>query len=114
MGFDPAAIETWIDRIRAEGITLPVHLGLPGAATMGKLTSVAARIGVTGSLRYLRKHRSLIGHLLKRSFGPDAILEALAASLADPRADIRALHLFTFNQVEETVTWRERALAELS
>ena len=93
---------------------MPVHLGLPGAATMGRLTTVAARIGVTGSLRYLRKHRSLIGHLLKRSFGPDAILEALDASLADPRADVRALHLFTFNQVEETVTWQERALAELS
>jgi methylenetetrahydrofolate reductase (NADPH) len=114
MGFDPAAIETWIARIRAEGITLPVHLGLPGAATMGKLTTVAARIGVTGSLRYLRKHRSLIGHLLKRSFGPDELIMVLAPTLADPRADVRALHLFTFNQVEETVTWQERALAELS
>ena len=114
MGFDPDAIATWIAGIRTAGIALPVHLGLPGAATMRKLTTVATRIGVTRSLRYLRRHRRLLGHLLKRSFGPDAMLDALAPTLIDPRADVRALHLFTFNQAEETVTWRERALAELS
>ena len=43
------------------------------------------------------------GHVLKRSFGPDALLEALAPTLADPTADVRAFALFTFNQVEETV-----------
>ena len=88
MGFDPDAIATWISRMRNEGITLPVHLGLPGAATLGKLATVGARIGVAGSLRYLRKHRSLLGHVLKRSFGPDALLEALAPTLADPTADV--------------------------
>jgi methylenetetrahydrofolate reductase (NADPH) len=114
MGFDPDAIVTWITRMRSEGITLPVHLGLPGAATLGKLTTIGARIGVAGSVRYLRKHRSLLGHVLKRSFGPDALLEALAPTLADPTADVRALHLFTFNQVEETVVWQQRMLDEFS
>jgi methylenetetrahydrofolate reductase (NADPH) len=114
MGFDPDAIASWIARMRGEGITLPVHLGLPGAATLGKLTTIGARIGVAGSVRYLRKHRSLLGHVLKRSFGPDALLEALAPTLADPGTDVRALHLFTFNQVEETVVWQERTLEELS
>ena len=114
MSFDPDAIGTWILRMRAEGVTLPIHLGLPGAATLRKLTTVGARIGVTGSVRYLRKHRSLLGHVLKRSFGPDALLEALAPTLADPAADVRALHLFTFNQVQETVVWQRRMLGELS
>lgn len=114
MGFDPDAIAMWITRMRSDGITLPVHLGLPGAATLAKLTTVGARIGVAGSVRYLRKHRSLLGHVLKRSFGPDALLESLAPTLADPIADVRALHLFTFNQVEETVVWQRRLLDELS
>lgn len=113
MGFDPDAIARWITRMRHDGIALPVHLGLPGAATLRKLTTVGARIGVAGSVRYLRKHRSLLGHVLKRSFGPDALLEALAPTLADPTADVRALHLFTFNQVEETVVWQQRLLDEL-
>jgi methylenetetrahydrofolate reductase (NADPH) len=114
MSFDPDAISAWISRMRIEGITMPVHLGVPGAATMRKLTTVGARIGVMGSVRYLRKHRRLLGHVLKRSFGPDALLETLAPTLADPTADVRALHLFTFNQVEETVVWQQRTLEELS
>lgn len=113
MSFDPEAITNWITRMRAERVTLPVHLGLPGAATLGRLTTMGARIGVAGSVRYLRKHRSLLGHLLKRSFGPDALLEALAPTLADATADVRAIHLFTFNQVEATVIWQKRMLAEL-
>ncbi|MGH2679591.1 MAG: methylenetetrahydrofolate reductase [Actinomycetota bacterium] len=113
MSFDSEAIAAWIARMRMEGVTLPVHVGLPGAATLRKLTTVAARIGVTGSLRYLRKHRSLLAHVLKRSVGPDALLGSLAVTLADPAADVRALHLFTFNQVEETVEWQRRLLGEL-
>ena len=113
MSFDPDAIATWIARMRIEGVTLPVHLGLPGAATMRKLATVGARIGVADSVRYLRKHRSLLGHVLKRSFGPDALLEALAPTLADPTANVLALHLFTFNQVEATVAWQRRMLEEL-
>ena len=68
----------WIARMRHEGVTLPVHLGLPGAGTLGKLTTVGARIGVAGSVRYLRKHPEPAGSRLERSFGPDALLEALA------------------------------------
>jgi methylenetetrahydrofolate reductase (NADPH) len=113
MCFDPDAIATWIARMRIDGVALPVHLGLPGAATLAKLTTVGAKIGVAGSVRYLRKHRSLLGHVMKRSFGPDALLEALAPTLADPVADVRALHLFTFNQVEATVAWQARMLDEL-
>jgi methylenetetrahydrofolate reductase (NADPH) len=113
MSFDPEAIAAWIARIRIQGVTMPVHLGVPGAATMRKLTTVGARIGVMGSVRYLRKHRRLLGHVVKRSFGPDALLESLAPTLADATADIRALHLFTFNEVEATVAWQERMLAEL-
>lgn len=113
MGFDPDAIATWIARMRSEGVTLSVHLGVPGAATMQKLATIGARIGVIDSLRYLRKHRSLLGHVMKRSFGPDALIEALAPMLTDPTADVRALHLFTFNQVEATVAWQGRMLDEI-
>jgi hypothetical protein len=34
--------------------------------------------------------------------------------LADPVADVRALHVFTFNQVEQTATWQREMLDELS
>jgi methylenetetrahydrofolate reductase (NADPH) len=94
---------------------LPLHLGVPGVADLPKLMKVAARIGVADSARYLKKNKQLLGHLVRGgSFGPDAFLERLAPMLADPVADVRALHVFTFNQVEQTATWQRGMLDELS
>jgi methylenetetrahydrofolate reductase (NADPH) len=114
MCFNPTAAATWIVEVRRQGVRLPIHLGIPGVAELTKLMAIAARIGVADSARYLRKNRSVLGHLVRRgSFGPDGFLEALAPTLADPIADVRALHVFTFNQVEATAAWRARMLAEL-
>ncbi len=115
MSFNPGAVASWIARIRREGITLPIHLGVPGAVELRRLMAIAARIGVADSTRYLLKHRSLLGHLMQRgSFGADAFLRDLALALAAPGADVRALHVFTMNQVEQTVAWQRRMMEELS
>jgi methylenetetrahydrofolate reductase (NADPH) len=114
MCFNPDAITSWIGRMRGAGITLPVHLGTPGVAELTKLMKISARIGIADSARYLKKNRKMVGHLLSPgSFGPDALLEGMAPSLCDPLADIEALHLFTFNQVEATMAWQARMLATL-
>ena len=115
MSFNPAAVTRWVGEVRDAGITLPLHLGVPGVADLPKLMKVAARIGVADSARYLKKNKQLLGHLVRGgSFGPDAFLERLAPMLADPVADVRALHVFTFNQVEQTVAWQRGMLDELS
>jgi methylenetetrahydrofolate reductase (NADPH) len=114
MCFNPRAVTAWVARIRLEGITLPIHLGTPGVAELTKLMTIAARIGVADSARYLKKNKGMVGHLMKGgSFGPDAFLRALAPTLADPAADVRILHIFTFNQVDATVAWQAQMLAEL-
>ena len=50
---------------------------------------------------------------MPRTYTADRLLRSLGPSLTDPEADIRALHLFTFNQVVETVDWQRRLLEEL-
>jgi methylenetetrahydrofolate reductase (NADPH) len=113
MSFDATAISSWISRIRSAGVTLPVHVGLPGAVDVRKLLRVAARIGVGGSLRYLGKNRQLLRLLFRRSFTPERLLRSLGPTLADPEADVRAIHLFTFNQVAATVTWQRQIVEEM-
>jgi methylenetetrahydrofolate reductase (NADPH) len=113
MTFDADAISSWIRSVRTAGVTLPVHIGLPGVAKMRKLLGIAARIGVGGSIRYLGKNRQVVAALFRRSFTPDRLLRGLAPVLSDPDANVEALHLFTFNQVEPTVAWRCRVLDEL-
>jgi methylenetetrahydrofolate reductase (NADPH) len=114
MTFDAEAISGWIRSMRSAGVSLPVHVGLPGVAKMRKLVRIAARIGVGGSIRYLGKNRQVLTALFRRSFTPDRLLGGLGPTLRDPDANVEALHLFTFNQVEETVAWQRRALDELS
>jgi len=115
MSFNPGAVASWIRRTREAGITLPIHLGIPGVLQLRKLMTIGARIGVAGSTRYLMKHRSLLGHLVHGgAFGADALLADLASTFADPQANVRALHIFTMNQVAETVEWQRSMLAELA
>ncbi|MDP9184689.1 MAG: methylenetetrahydrofolate reductase [Actinomycetota bacterium] len=111
MCFNPGALRTWLRRMRSEGVTLPVHLGVPGVAELTKLMAISARIGVADSARYLKKNKAMIGHLMRGgSFGPDAFLEALAPTIADRGAGVQALHVFTFNQVANTADWQRRML----
>jgi methylenetetrahydrofolate reductase (NADPH) len=113
MCFNPGAVSSWLGRMRAAGITLPLHLGVPGVAELTKLMTISAKIGIADSARYLKKNKKMVGHLMKKgSFGPDAFLEALASTLADPAADVQALHVFTFNQVQNTADWQRRMLGD--
>jgi methylenetetrahydrofolate reductase (NADPH) len=116
MSFNPPAVAAWITRMRDAGVTLPIHLGVPGVLQLRKLMAIGARIGVADSTRYLLKNRSLLGRLVQGgdAFGADALLAGLAPALADPRVNVRALHVFTMNQVADTVEWQRRMLAELS
>lgn len=114
MSFNPKAVSTWVARVRSEGIRLPVHLGVPGVTELSKLMTIAARIGVSDSARYLKKNRQMVGRLMSPgSFGADAFLEALAGTIADREAQIGGLHLFTFNQIEDTAAWQRRMLERL-
>ena len=77
--FDPAAIAAWVAHVRAEGVSLPMHLGTPGVSDARKLMAIATRIGLADSARYLRKQRRVAFHLLRGgAYGPDSLLAGLA------------------------------------
>ncbi|RPI21340.1 MAG: 5,10-methylenetetrahydrofolate reductase [Actinobacteria bacterium] len=114
MCFDPNAIVDWITARRADGIALPVHLGVPGVAELTKLVTLSARIGIGDSRRYLAKNSRLIGRLVRPGgFSADGLLDALGSHLAGPSLAIEGIHLFTFNQVADTEEWRHRYLETL-
>jgi methylenetetrahydrofolate reductase (NADPH) len=109
MCFDADRLVGWLEGERAAGVSLPIHLGLPGVVDRTKLMTMGMRLGVGTSLRYLRKNRRALGKLLSRSeYDPDSLLKPLAGHLQ--RLGVDGLHCFTFNQVEATARWREKAL----
>lgn len=110
MCFSADQIRTWLRRERAAGLTIPVHLGVPGVVDKTKLMSMGVRLGVGTSLRYLSKNKRAIGKLMtQRSFEPDMLLRPLVDDVDE--LGIGGIHLYTFNQVETTEAWRQRTLA---
>ena len=113
--FDPAAIRSWLGARREEGITLPVHVGLPGVAEAQRLLAISARIGVADTHRFLVKNTQFIARLIRSGgfYRPDGLLEGLAPVIADPASGIVDLHLYTFNAVNVTERWRQQFLDKL-
>ena len=115
MCFDPNAIEVWLWARRAEDITLPVHIGVPGPAEAHRLLSISARIGVADTGRFVSKNIGFVARLLRSGgfYKPNGLLEGLAPLIADPAAGVVDLHLYTFNAVDATERWRQEYLARL-
>jgi methylenetetrahydrofolate reductase (NADPH) len=107
--FDAGVLATWVADIRATGVDLPVIVGLPGVVERRKLAEISLRTGVGSSLRYLRKHgRQIVTLARSRRYDPTPLAEAVAGHAADATLGIRGVHLFTFNQVEQTRDWVAR------
>jgi len=111
MCFNVKTIEQWLRRQRTRGLTVPVHLGVPGAVERARLISLGTRLGIGSSLRYLRKNSGAIMRMFSpSSYDPDKLITPMSR-VAD-ELDITALHVFTFNSIESTAAWQRKALAK--
>lgn len=105
MCFDATTVTGWLTRSRAAGLHLPVHLGVPGVIDRMKLLTMGTKLGIGVSLRYLRKNRAVVGKLAAPGgYDPMDMLVPMAGDF--DRLGISALHVFTFNQVANTVAWQ--------
>ena len=97
--------------MRKRGITLPVLIGLPGPVERAKLLSMATKIGVGQSVRFLKSHATAFARIAAPGgYNPEKFLRQSAElPRRDPELNVAGLHLFTFNQVAETEAWRQCA-----
>ena len=108
--FSPAAIDSWLARLRARGVVMPVMLGVPGPVHRARLLAMATKIGVGESTRFLMKNKGLFGRLAAPGgFTGERFLFQCAASLARPDALVQGLHVYSFNQIAAT----EACIADL-
>jgi methylenetetrahydrofolate reductase (NADPH) len=112
--FDPGVIKSWVRRLRARGVAMPLLLGVPGPVERGKLLAMATKIGVGESTRFLVKHKGTFARLAAPGgFTGERFLEKCAPALGEPGALVEGLHVFTFNQIAETEAWRSDLLERL-
>ncbi|MFD9225135.1 5,10-methylenetetrahydrofolate reductase [Streptomyces sp. NPDC060064] len=112
--FDPRVLGDWLVRVRRRDVVLPVHVGVAGPVERAKLLSMATKIGVGESARFLAGHASwFLRFAAPGGYSPDRLLRRSADALTAPSAAVAGLHLFTFNQIAETERWRRGMLERL-
>ena len=112
--FDSGAVKSWVERMRARGITQPVLLGMPGPIDRAKLLSMATKIGVGESTRFLSKNAGFFAKLAAPGgWTGQKFLEEVATTAMKPQSLIEGLHIFTFNQIAATEEWRQEMLSSL-
>jgi methylenetetrahydrofolate reductase (NADPH) len=112
--FDPGVLGGWVRRVRARGVTTPILVGLPGPVDRTKLLSMATKIGVGESTKFLAKNRGVFARIaVPGGYDPMRLLTRAAKVLGSDEMNVLGLHLFTFNQVAETEAWRLHQLTRL-
>ena len=105
-GFSPGAVCDWEAQLTSHGITLPVHVGIAGPASLRILIKYAMLCGIGASLNALMTNLSALSTARHLVTSADEVLlrivqarnGALARRFVQP-------HFFSFGGVMQTVDW---------
>ncbi len=103
--FEADPIIAWDKAMQAEGNKLPIHIGLPGLATIKTLLNFARISGVGPSMRFLTRQAMNV-HKLVTVSDPNKQLVGLAKYKAeDPNCGITNVHMYPLGGLRRTAAW---------
>jgi methylenetetrahydrofolate reductase (NADPH) len=106
--FEAGPVIDWVNRLQAEGINIPVHIGVAGPAKLQTLIKFAIACGVGPSLRVLQKRALDVSKLLL-PYEPDEFVTALALhKAANPGFGIESVHFFPLGGIKTNAEWTHR------
>ena len=103
--FEAEPLIAWDRKIRAEGNELPLHIGIPGLATIKTLMKHAQACGIGNSMRFIAKQARNVAKLMSVS-EPDKLIRDLAIYKAtDPSCGIVQSHLYPLGGLKKSAAW---------
>ncbi len=100
--FEAGPVIAWANHLHAEGIRLPIHIGIAGPAKLPTMIKFAMTCGVGPSLRVLQRRAADLTKLLL-PFEPTEILTDLARHQAGhPGCNIAQVHFFPLGGIVPT------------
>ncbi|PRX31980.1 methylenetetrahydrofolate reductase (NADPH) [Meinhardsimonia xiamenensis] len=110
--FEAKPVIDWVNRLKAEGIGLPVHIGIAGPAKLQTLIKYAIACGVGPSLKVLQK-RAMDVTKLVMPYEPTEMVAELAAHKADhPDFGIERVHIFPLGGIKASAEWAQKVGGE--
>jgi methylenetetrahydrofolate reductase (NADPH) len=111
-GFDAAALAAFDAGLTARGVSLPVHVGVAGPASLKSLAKFAAMCGIGASLGALLTSPGALGALKSLVKTVDEVFPAVVrVAEASPGGRFVQPHFFAFGGVTKTVEWLETVRA---
>ena len=103
--FDADVVKKWADSIKANGIDIPIHIGIAGPAKLQTLLKFSIECGIGASMKILTNRAKDITKLLL-PYKPTQILNELAAYKSeDPELNIEQVHFFPLGGIKKTADW---------
>ena len=103
--FEAGPVIEWANRLSAEGIKLPVHIGIAGPAKLQTLIKFAIACGVGPSLKVLQKRAMDVSKLLLPYEPTDVLTELAAHKAANPEFNITNVHFFPLGGIKTNANW---------
>ncbi|MEO1613026.1 MAG: methylenetetrahydrofolate reductase, partial [Pseudomonadota bacterium] len=105
--FEAGPVIEWADKLKADGITLPIHIGVAGPAKLQTLIKFALACGVGPSLRVLQRRAADVTKLML-PFTPESFIAELAAhKAANPDFNIETVHFFPLGGIKKTAEFTD-------
>jgi len=109
--FEAKAVTDWAERLAADGIDLPIHVGVAGPAKLQTLLKFSIACGVGASLKVLQKRAKDVTKLLL-PYEPNEVLSDLATyKEAHPNSLIQSIHVFPLGGIKTSATYLGNATA---
>jgi len=103
--FEAAPIIAWDRAIQSEGNKLPIHIGVPGLATIKTLLNHARACGVGPSMRFLTRQARNITKLMTVSTPDKLILDLAHYRAHDPGCGIKRVHVYPLGGLRRSAAW---------
>lgn len=104
-GFDANGFIQWAEGLKAQGITMPVHLGVAGPAKLPTLLKFAVMCGVGASIQYLKRNMTSLT-TLATGHSPNEIVDPIERHiLSNPDTNIAQVHVFAFGGLKSASQW---------
>ncbi|OUS08699.1 5,10-methylenetetrahydrofolate reductase [Rhodobacterales bacterium 52_120_T64] len=103
--FESAPVIEWANRLHAEGINIPIHIGIAGPAKLQTMIKFAMACGVGPSVRVLTRRAKDVTKLVM-PFEPTQVLSELARhKAANPDFNIESVHFFPLGGINKTAEY---------
>ncbi len=107
--FEAGPVIEWADRLKEDGVDIPIHIGVAGPAKLQTMIKFAIACGVGPSLRVLQKRAKDATKLLL-PFKPDEFVTDLALhKAANPDFNISHVHFFPLGGIGKSAEWINEA-----